>query len=331
MSGETQAMRTALRPTGWRGWGFRIPIGLTGAMVGLAAVAVAASLWFGSFITYVVGLAATWAIAGVGLNLLFGMCGLPALHGAAVLAVGAYAHAIFMQAGLPFALALCLAAIAGSVLGSALLFPILRLKGFYFAIASFILVLLVQQAANELEGLTGGPYGMTVGTPDLPGATGLQWTTIAAIGVAAISVVAYQAVKESIFGLRLRALRDSHFAAQSAGVSTWRYRAGAILFANLLVAAGGALAASMKGILDPTQFGAATALQTVFVGWIGGLDVAAGPLIGAGLVSIVPSVATSLQEYSSLVGSALLLIVLVVRPTGLLPLRRRDQHAEVLR
>lgn len=285
------------------------------ALVGLVGyMFVGSALWL-----FLVALSATWVIIGVGSNVVLGMGGIVALHGAACMSVAAYATGILQSHSWSWPLAVVVGALISTVVMTIVMVPVMRLEGFFIAVSSFMIVLLVEVIMTEWESLTNGPYGLTVlGAPAVGQLSSLQVNYLVPTVLAVASVVAYALIKRSTLGVRIRAGRDARVVAQASGTDVARYRFYAFLVGNAFVALGGSLMAPLLGVIDPTQFGMAAVLSVLFVTWLGGLDVPAGPVLGAAVVAFLPQLLTGLQAYSGVVNGVILLTILILRPAGLL-------------
>jgi len=207
----------------------------------------------------------------------------------------------------------------GTGVMTAVMVPVLRLEAFFVAIASFMLVLLVQEIANRWISLTNGPYGLPVlGPGPVAGLSPQQVNYLAPTITAVLAVTAYGCLQNSTLGVRLRATRDAHTAAQASGINVPRHRLYALVISNILVCLAGTFMAPLIGVVDPTMFGATAILSVLLVTWLGGLDVAPGPVLGAVFVILLPQLITGLQAYTALVNTTLLLVVLILWPNGLL-------------
>ena len=304
-----------------------VSIGVVGTVLILVGVGTLASFWL-----YVATLFMCWVAVGAGMNVINGTCGMPALHGAATVAIAAYSYGILQEhwhASWPV-LAVVSVAIT-TIITTALMTPVVRLKDFYLSIASFIAVLLTQQVISEWDSLTGGPFGLNLTTPVLSGATDVQGVYIVCAIIAMISLSAYVLISGSRIGTTMRAVRDSARGAEASGVGVNGTLLIGLALGNAITACGGVALGLATTFLSPTQFGLALALETVAVVWAGGLDRTTSPIIGALLVGVLPNVSTGLQKYSTLLSLGVLLVVLVARPNGALAFTRRANDRAVLR
>lgn len=273
---------------------------------------------------YLIALAATWVLIGVGSNVILGMAGVVVLHGAAGISIAAYATGILQSRSWSWPLAVVAGTLISTVVTTAVMLPVMRLEGFFVAVSSFMIVLLVEVVMTEWESLTNGPYGLAVaGAPDLGALSALQVNYLVPTVLAVLAVVGYALLKASPLGVRIRAARDARVAAQASGLDVAGHRFSAFVLGNALVALGGSLMAPLLGVIDPTQFGMSAMLSVLFVTWLGSLDVPAGPVLGAVVVSVLPQLLTGLQTYAGVVNGVILLAILVLRPAGLLSLGRK--------
>jgi ABC-type branched-subunit amino acid transport system permease subunit len=277
------------------------------------------SLWL-----YLIALSATWVIIGVGSNVILGMGGVVVLHGAACMSVAAYATGIMQSHSWSWPLAVVGGTLISTVVMTVVMLPVMRLEGFFAAISSFVIVLLVEVIMTEWESLTNGPYGLPVlGASEVGGLSAEQINYLVATVLALASVVAYALLKASALGVRIRAARDARVAAQASGTDVARHRFYAFGLGNAFVALGGSLMAPLLGVIDPSQFGMAAMLSVLVVTWLGGLDVPAGPVLGAAVVGILPQFLTGLQTYTGVVNGVILLAILILCPAGLLSIGKK--------
>src|SRR6478735_4037859 len=110
-----------------------------------------------------------YAVVGLGLMLLAGFTGLFSIGHAAFLGVGAYTQAVFVNMGLPFPLALVLAAVLSAAVGIVVGLPALRVKGIYLGIATLSFGFIVEEVLARWESVTGGNAGIHIKHPDLFG------------------------------------------------------------------------------------------------------------------------------------------------------------------
>ncbi|MET8128124.1 branched-chain amino acid ABC transporter permease [Streptomyces sp. NPDC005231] len=281
--------------------------------------------------TYLAALYMVWLIAGMGMNLVIGTGGLTALHGPAAMGVGAYAAVLAMEHKVPVAPGILIGGAAAGILMTLLLLPTLRLRPFYFTVATFVAVLLVQNVLNQAVPVTGGPYGKIVPTPTIGSLTAIDGTLVLVAVYLALATGFIAWLAGSAFVVKLRAVRDSAEGAKSAGLSVFRIRAQALLMCNVLLGVAGGLLGVVTVAIVPSSFGLPAIVSTLLVAWVGGLDRFSSPVIGALLVSVVPAVFTELQGYSDFFTVAVLFAVLMLAPNGALATLPGASSRRVLR
>ncbi|MFO7495274.1 MAG: branched-chain amino acid ABC transporter permease [Desulfobacterales bacterium] len=221
-----------------------------------------------------VGLAITWDVmAGYTGYLNFG-------HGA-FFGIGAYVTAILMmRSGWPFAATL---PVAGLVAGAAALIaglPTLRLKGAYFAIATWALALAVQQMALVLN-ITGGPDGMR-----LPPFLHPQFFFYLMFAlVAATFALLWFLLEKSPFGLKVKAIREDELGAMALGINPTTIKMQAFILSAIPAGVLGGVYAYWITFIDPASVLADIITdQAMVMAVFGGLGTLIGPLIGAVLI-----------------------------------------------
>src|SRR5882724_8527311 len=110
-----------------------------------------------------------YAICGISLMVLVGYTGLVSLGHAAFLGIGAYAHAFFLQHGMPWVASLVLAVLITTASGLVVGLPALRMTGIYLAIATLAFAVIIQEVFSRWESVTHGFAGMPVAKPTIFG------------------------------------------------------------------------------------------------------------------------------------------------------------------
>ena len=106
-----------------------------------------------------------YGICGVSLMVLVGYTGLVSLGHAAFLGIGAYAHAYFLQHGVPWVVSVALAVLITTACGIVVGLPALRMTGIYLAIATLAFAVIIQEVFSRWESVTHGFAGMAVAKP----------------------------------------------------------------------------------------------------------------------------------------------------------------------
>jgi len=232
-------------------------------------------------------------IGALGLNILVGYTGQISIGHAAFLAVGAYSTAIFeVNAGLPFYLALPLAALLTSGFGLIFGIPSLRLKGLYLAIATLAAHFITTYGIIHWESMTKGVLGFMV-----PPATifGLPLDSDARVFYLIYAlVVPATFFAKNLFrtkvGRAFIAIRDRDVAASVMGVSLLRYKLLAFVVSSFYAGLAGGLMAHHSRILFPDAFTLLVAIDYLAMIIIGGMGSIIGSIFGAIFMTVLPEV-----------------------------------------
>jgi branched-chain amino acid transport system permease protein len=298
--------------------------------------------------------AAAYVMMALGLNIVVGFAGLLDLGYVAFFAIGAHVMAYFGSAfwgiHLSFLLILVLAIAATTVAGVVIGVPTLRLRGDYVGIVTLAFGEIIGQVvANgrdiELFGgsLTGGPSGITaVDKVDLPflerfGALDLRPWYWFALALVALMLLANVRMRDSRVGRAWIAVREDEDAAASAGVPVVRTKLLAYGVGAALGGVSGAFLASYLSAVNPDQFTFSFSIFILAMVVLGGLGSIWGVVLGAIVLSginnwLLPRVLDDvpgelgldfdMSQVSSGIYGFLLVLLMLLRPQGLLPATR---------
>jgi branched-chain amino acid transport system permease protein len=284
-----------------------------------AALALAGT-FMSSYPIYLLSLAMINVVSALGLNLLTGNSGQISLCHSSFMAVGAYvASLLTLHFGLPFWIAIPVAAVAAAALGALLGFPASRLKGIYLALATLGFLQIVQIVIEETAGVTGGVRGLKVPVPSLGGGAKLGFYPLylVVLGVCAFAIWVTRNLLRSRVGRELNAVRTSPHAAQALGVSVARVKLAAFALSAGYAGVAGGLLAVVVGFIDPNEFGVSAALRQITFVVVGGMGSVAGSVIGATVLSALPELLRPVKEYSDVIYTLILLGFLIFLPHGL--------------
>jgi branched-chain amino acid transport system permease protein len=271
------------------------------------------------------------AIAVIGLNLVMGYAGQVSLGHAGFFGLGAYASAILTaRHGWP-PLAAIGAGMAGTgCLAFAVARPILRLKGHYLAMATLGLGIIVSIVLTNESALTGGPDGMPVAALSIAGLAPsgeFQWYWVIATCLWTAAWLAGNLV-DSPMGRALRALHGSEAAARSVGVDTARCKARVFTISAVFASFAGSLFAHYVGFITPQVASFLHSIELVTMVVAGGMASVHGSVFGAALLTALPQLLAEFEGWEMVVFGALLVLVMVLLPRGLVPtVLRRLRHA----
>jgi len=286
------------------------------AYIVVFAAALAFTWGANQYYVFIMAMLGITAIVGIGLNVLLGLTGQVSFGHVGFYALGAYTVAILtVSAKWSFWAALPVAAVIATLTGALLALPAVRVRGPYLAMVTIAFGFIVEHAAVEWRGLTGGQNGL-MGTFAPPG-FGERGVALISIAVAALATVAYAVLEKTSFGKAMRAVRDAQIAAESIGLAPVRVKTAAFAISALCAGVAGALFAALSGFVTPSTFAFSQSILFVLVVMIGGAGFVAGPLVGAAIVVLLPEFLAALAEYRLLFFGALLLLVLWLAPDGL--------------
>lgn len=278
-----------------------------------------------------------YVVAGLGLTLQFGQAGVVNFAGAAFFGIGAYAAAILTtKTSLPHPLVLLAAGATAAAIGSVLLLPLLRTRGHYAALITIAFGILFRTFL-EVNDTLGGPQGLKVPGFSLLGyafndpiAIGedTEWSFYLpyaglALVVLAGSYVLARRLERSWIGLAFDAVRIDETAASAFGVNVAAWKIVAFSVGNFLIGIAGAAYAMMTGFVAPTSFTFGDSLILVSIVILGGLGNPLGLVPAALVVVVLPEKLQAIQEYRFLLFAALVIVILLVRPGGLMSRRAR--------
>ncbi|MFG1229002.1 branched-chain amino acid ABC transporter permease [Xanthobacter wiegelii] len=299
----------------------------------LAVLIIASPFFFPSNYYYRVGsLVFVNAIAVVGIVILTGYAGQISLGHAGFLGIGGYACALLpAHVGLPPALAV----VAGAAISGAIAYgvgrPILKLKGYYLAVATLGFGVLVSMVLANEGWLTGGPDGIKVPDPGLRALleqAGIELTNpqfwYALCGLV-LFIGAWLALnlRESPTGRALRALHGSEVAARTAGIDVAKAKLNAFVISAVYASVAGSLLALQNRLITPDVAGFMHSIELVTMAVLGGAGSVLGGIFGAALLTLLPQVLTVLQDYEHVVLGLVMMLVMIFLPAGLIPSARR--------
>jgi branched-chain amino acid transport system permease protein len=239
-----------------------------------------------------------YAICGVSLMVLVGYTGLISLGHAAFLGIGAYAHAYFLQHGMPWVVSVALAIVITTACGIIVGLPALRMTGIYLAIATLAFSVIIQEVFSRWESVTHGFAGMPVEKPVIFGISfdsDLAFYYLCLIFLV-ITLWLTRNLLRAPTGRAWVAIRDSEIAAQSMGVNLAIYKSMAFAYSAALMGLAGALFAHKIAYLAPDIFTILLSIQLLLLVIVGGLGSLHGAIFGAIFVALLPPVIAILRD-----------------------------------
>ncbi|WP_194915253.1 branched-chain amino acid ABC transporter permease [Azospirillum sp. INR13] len=265
------------------------------------------------------------AAVAVSLSVLLGTTGQLSLGHAAFVALGAYGSALLAQHGVAVPASILIATILVGLLGWGLARLFLRLAGYYLAIATLGVGLVVAVVLRNEKEITGGIDGLTVEPLALWGADIYSEVVWYYILLAALTLIiaATLTLLKSPAGRALRALHDAETAAIALGVDTLRLKVQVFVYSAALAALMGALYAHYVGFISPNAASFHRSVEFVMMVVIGGIGSIAGAVLGALIITLLPVTLADFEQFETLVAGSILLATLIFLPEGLVrPVKR---------
>jgi branched-chain amino acid transport system permease protein len=313
--------------------------------IGLLVLAVFPTI-AGRFVSTVLSLVGLYVLLGLGLNIVVGYAGLLDLGYVAFFAIGAYSAAVLTspasflvteeggplfadQGFMSFWLALPIIVVIAVVLGVAIGAPVLRLRGDYLAIVTlgFGEIIRTLVLSDWLKPVLGGAQGITrVPAPppavwELRDAEKLIFLIVAFCLLAAF--ISYR-ISDSRVGRAWIAMREDEQVAEAMGVSVIKYKLLAFAMGAGIACLGGAFFAVQLGSIFPNSFGLLVSINVLAVIILGGMGSIPGVVVGALVLVGLPEALREFQEFRLLLYGAILIAIMILRPEGLIPSKRRQ-------
>jgi branched-chain amino acid transport system permease protein len=309
---------------------------LAGAGVGVALVPLTGREYYATLMLPFFG----YGIALLGLNLLFGYTGLLSFGHALFVALGAYTAA-FLTSALGV-LHLEVIVMAAMVTALVVAVPVgllcVRYVKIYFGMLTLAFGMLFYSFLYKFYHLTGGDEGMRVLRPKLLGQSFASLDKVPfligpyyyySLVLLVVAALIMWRIVCSPFGLCLRAIRENPGKAEYVGVNVRRCRLLAFVIAGVFGAVGGTLLPISTGLADPLLAYWTHSGNLVFMMLLGGFTSFFGPLLGAFVFIFLKDQVMSLTEYWRFVFGAILAVVVIFFPRGLMGFLERGTGTRV--
>lgn len=249
-------------------------------------------------------------ILALGLNLITGVTGQLSMGHAGFMSLGAYTSAILsLQFGVPFYAALIGGAFVAAFFGFLIGIPTLRLEGDYLAMVTIGFAEIIRVFFLNFE-----PGGKAVGLSGIP-----QHTTFVTVWLIVIVVIILNyTLLNSRVGRSLYAIKENEIAAESCGINSTRMKTLAFTVGTFLGGLGGGLYAHYMYYINPQDFAFMKSIEILNMVVLGGMGSIPGTIIGVTILTLAPEVLRIVAEYRLLFYGALLVILMIFRPNGLL-------------
>jgi len=278
------------------------------------------------------------AIAALGFNLLLGYTGLLSFGHSAYFGAGAYTVAFIVRDLGTQSMELCiLGGLLGTLVVSALFgFVCVRHTRIFFGILTLALSQVLWSLAFKFFWVTGGTDGIRVasakltllgGLIDFKGSGSFQRFVFAyyyyVLAIFVVATVIMWVIVHSPFGKALQAIRDNEVRALFVGVRVTRFRWLAFVISGLFTGLAGILWVPLNGLTTPDILYWPFSGEIVFMTVLGGFRTFSGPIVGAVIFNYLKTYAVASTEYWQMLLGVVLVILVMVLPTGIVGMLAR--------
>lgn len=264
--------------------------------------------------------AGLYTIAGLGVTFLLGQCGIVSLAQSVFYGIGAYSTAYCTtHFGWPAPAGFVIGVAVSGVLALAVGWPVLRLSGYFLALATLALAIIGHVIFTEWDWLTGGTLGIGGVPPlDLFGVAlnspqrfyYLVWP------VALVLLVAHRNLLHSRTGFAMRAMRDAPAAALVLGIDTHLLKVKVFMLSAMLGALAGSLFAHYVSFVSVDSFGIDRSINFLLLAVLGGAGTNSGTVLGALFITIMPQVLSRFGDIHAVLFAACLIAAVIFLPEG---------------
>ena len=296
----------------------------------LAVVILVFPLSVNIYQTNIMVLALIFVVLGLGLNVTVGLAGLLDLGYVAFFAVGAYTYGVLNSFwGFGFWISLPIGGLMGALFGIALGFPILRLRGDYLAIVTLGFGSIAKIVIENWEEVFNGAKGIAnIPRPGFFNAemsihTATTYTYYLMIMMVLFAIFITNRLKDSRIGRAWMALREDEIACVAMGVDMARTKLSAYAFGAFWAGLVGVIFAARNTYINPNSFTFMESALVLSIVVMGGMGSIIGVIIAALVLILMPEYLRAFSEYRMLMFGAVMVLMMIFRPEGLIANVRR--------
>ncbi len=289
-----------------------------------------------------------YVMLGLGLNIVVGLAGLLDLGYVGFYAVGASTNAMLSHYyGLGFWVCLPLAGLMAALFGFVLGFPVLRLRGDYLAIVTLGFGEIIRILLRNLTQWTGGPNGISgIDKPTLFGLTferrapegmtpfheyfGIPYNSeykviflyLIALLLVLLTLFVINRLLRMPIGRAWEALREDEIACRALGLNPTLIKLSAFTLGACFAGFAGSFFAARQGLVSPESFTFIESAIILAIVVLGGMGSQLGVILAAIVMILLPELMREFSEYRMLMFGLLMVVMMIWRPQGLLPMQR---------
>jgi len=307
------------------------------ATIIICVVALTFPFVFSIYQTNIMITAMIYVLLGLGLNIVVGVAGLLDLGYAAFYCVGAYSYALLnYHFGFGFWTVLLIGAGLAALFGIILGFPVLRLRGDYLAIVTLGFGEIIRLIMENWNEFSFGPSG--IANIPRPGFFGVDMNIEQAtiyiyflmIALSLFTIFVVNRLQNSRIGRAWIALREDEVACQAMGIDKRKTKLMAFALGATWAGFAGVVFAAKTTFINPASFTLWESINILCVVVLGGMGSIVGVIVGAFVLILLPEYLRFLSEYRILAFGAILVVMMVFRPGGIVEtVRRTYQYKEI--
>ncbi len=251
--------------------------------------------------------------------------GLVSLGQALFFGAGSYGTAVLSHyLGFPALLSIPIGAVVGALFCTALLYPVMRLRGVYFGLITFAMPLLLMRVIEATK-IAGGTEGIS-GLPSLPNMTLELYLLVAMV---LVTLFGFRRLLGTDYGLVMLGIRDNDRAVEAAGIDVQRFKAQTVFVGALPATLAGAVLTHHYQVVGMASFALDYSILPLTAVVVGGAGTFAGALLGAAILVPLSEVLRGFGTLRVVVYSVVLVVFVIAVPQGLLAfLTRKYQQFE---
>jgi branched-chain amino acid transport system permease protein len=303
------------------------------AMVAAAMTVAVFPFVMNSYQTNIMITALMYVMLGLGLNIVVGLAGLLDLGYVAFYAVGAYTYGLLNHHfGIGFWTVLPLGGALGALFGVLLGFPVLRLRGDYLAIVTLGFGEIIRLILENWNEFSYGPSGIAhISKPSLFGiklsfSGEINYMYFLMIGMVCFTIFVVNRLQNSRIGRAWIALREDEVACQAMGIDKTRTKLTAFALGATWAGMAGVIFAAKTTFINPASFTFMESAMILSIVVLGGMGSIPGVIIAALFLILLPEYLRAFSDYRMLLFGAIMVIMMVFRPQGIIATVRRNYN-----
>lgn len=260
-------------------------------------------------------------------NLMSGFTGMTSLGQQVFVGIAGYSVAVMTTTyKMSFWMGLLVGAAVGVIFALILSFVLFRMRGMYFAVATWLVSEAVCLWFTSWKYVNQGG-GMTVKTSQIPKIGPLY---VYALTLCIIALVVIYLLLRTKTGLGLTAMRDDADAASSVGVNIFKSKLLCYIICSLFIALAGGLFFLNKGtVLPSSAFGINWTVSMVFIVIIGGVGTMSGPILGSIIYVLLDEFLSHYPGWSNIILGAIAILVIIFLPDGIMGTLQKKLNFEI--